>query len=111
MATLGATRINFGTFAGTTTGATITGRGISYRLDGTFVATVVVEFQDNGHDDFVVARTDTTVPAAQPIVITDTAERNWRVRCSAYTSGSPKYSIQSQPATAVQDRDKRYETA
>ena len=101
MAALGVVRSDFGTFAGATTGATVTGRGISYRLDGTFVGTVVVEFQDNLHDDFVVARTDTAPATPLPVVITDNVVRNWRVRCSAYTSGSPKYSIQALPYTYV----------
>ena len=99
MAALGTTRIDAGTFAGTTTGAVVTGRGISYRLDGTFVGTVVVEFQDNFHDDWLINRSDTGVPAGMPTVVTDNVVRNWRVRCSAYTSGSPKYSIQALPYT------------
>jgi hypothetical protein len=98
-AVLGTVRSDFGTFAGATTGATVTGKGISYRLDGTFVGTVVVEFQDNFNDDFVVSRTDTAPATNMPIVINDNVVRNWRVRCSAYTSGSPKYSIQALPYT------------
>ena len=99
MATLGAIRIDAATFAGATTGAVVTGKGVSYRIDGSFVATVVVEFQDNFHDDWLISRSDTTVPTGQPIVIADNVVRNWRVRCSAYTSGSPKYSIQALPYT------------
>lgn len=101
MAALGIIRSDFGTFAGATTGTTVTGRGVSFRLDGTFVGTVVVEFQDNLHDDFIISRSDTAPATNMPIVITDSVVRNWRVRCSAYTSGSPKYSIQALPYTYV----------
>jgi hypothetical protein len=105
MAALGTLRIASGTFAGATTGSTVTGKGISYRLDGTFVATVVVEFQDNAHDDWIACRSDTAAIAAtsMPVQINDNAIRNWRVRCSAYTSGSPKYSIQAIPHTFIKN--------
>ena len=99
MAALGTTRIDAAIFAGATTGVAVTGKGISYRLDGTFVGTIVVEFQDNFHDDWIISRSDTAPAANMPIVITDNIVRNWRVRCSAYTSGSPKYSIQALPYT------------
>lgn len=101
MAALGVIRSDFATFGGATTGATVTGRGVSFRLDGTFTATVVTEFQDNFHDDWIIARSDTAAATNMPIVITDNVVRNWRVRCSAYTSGSPKYSIQALPYTYV----------
>lgn len=102
MATLTTTRRDSGTFGGTTTGATITARGVSYRLDGTFVGTVVVEFQDNAFDDWIISRTDTVPATNMPVVINDQVVRNWRVRCSAYTSGSPRYSIEGLPWTNVQ---------
>ena len=94
MATLGIVRRDSGTFAGATTGATVTGRGISYRLDGTFVATVVVEFQDTIFDDWIVSRSDSAAATGMPVNILDLVVRNWRVRCSAFTSGAPKYSVE-----------------
>lgn len=98
MATLGVVRTASATIAGTGVGTAVTGKGISYRLTGTFVATVTVEFQDNVLDDWIAVRSDTAAIAgtSMPVVINDVVVRNWRVNCTAYTSGSPQYSIQAQ---------------
>ena len=63
-----------------------------FLVSGTFVGTVVVEVKESGRDNWVVACSE-TAPAARRLLMA--RGRQFRVRCSAYTSGTIQYSLES----------------
>lgn len=63
-----------------------------FLVSGTFVGTVVVEVKENGRDNWAPACTE-TAPAVRRILVS--RGRQFRVRCSAFTSGTIQYSLES----------------
>lgn len=79
-----------GSFTGLGTSPTVTGKGTDVSISGTFTATVVIERLIGGTWQVVESL---TAPAER--FIESERSRQLRVRCSAYTSGTVNYALET----------------
>jgi hypothetical protein len=82
-----------GSLTATGASAEVIGIGASYQVTGTFVGTVALQYHDGAA--WQNSRSHTAVTTNNPNVITDVARRRWRMNCSAFTSGSIDYVLDS----------------